>query len=81
MWLFMEGVEKREPSKGAVFVEPLYDPAGGGHPHTVGVEQYLHHHPWMVGRVTPLLLVVVHDRRKVHLVHHVGDEAGQVVRG
>ena len=54
---------------------------GGGHAGAVAVEQHLDHHPGVIGRPTPpFLFVADRDRRQIQLVHHVGDEVGQVVR-
>ena len=51
-------------------------------PGAVAVEQHLDHHPGMVGRAAPVLaLVAGGDGREVQLVHHVGDEVGQVILG
>ena len=54
---------------------------GRGHAGAVAVEEHLDHHLGMVGRAAPpFLLVSGRNRRGVQLVHHVGDEVGQVVR-
>ena len=50
-------------------------------PGAVAVEQHLDHHPGVIGRpAPPFLFVAVRDGRQIQLVHHVGNEVGQVVR-
>ena len=68
--------------EGDVLVESLGDAPGGGHPGAVAVEQHLDHHPGMVGRAASLLtLIAGSDGRQIQLVHHIGDEIGQMVLG
>src|SRR4029077_18588286 len=68
-------VPRRQHSKTHILGQLLLDPARRKHSHTVAIQQQLGHHPQMVRRLTPvLLLVYTLDRTQIQLVHHVGDE-------
>ena len=71
----------RQHPEADVLVETLGNATGGGHPGAVAVEQHLDHHPGVIGwPAPPFLFVADRDGREVQLVHHVGDEVGQVLR-
>jgi len=75
-------VVRGEDPESHILLTPLGEPAGGGDPGRVAVEEELHHHPGVVRRVAPLLLLVhARDRREVELVDHVGEEEHHVLLG
>ena len=73
-------VVRGEDPESHILLTPLCEPAGGGDPGRVAVEEELHHHPGVVGRVAPTLLFVhPRDRREVEVIDQIGEEEDHVV--
>ena len=77
VWL----IPRRQYSKSDILHQSLLDPPRRKDSHAIiAIDQDLGHHPRVIRRLAALFLFIHSlDLRKVQLVHHVGDEIGQVV--
>jgi len=74
----VRGAVRGGNAEGDIFLTALGDPPGRRDPDRVGVQQELDHHPGVVRRIPPgLLLVDGGDRGEVQLIHHVREEVDE----
>ena len=71
-------IARRQEAEGHAVHELRGDPTRGVRARAVAVQQQLHHHPRMVGRVAPLLLVGALDGRQIQRIGQVTHTARQV---
>lgn len=66
---------------GGVFPTGLFNLAGAGKPDAIGVQAQLHHHPGVVGLLTPRVLLLVDGVAplKIQLAGQIEQEEHQVV--